>query len=596
MKSKSSIRKYSQTRREISLVIFWGCLTSLIAYKFGYSDHIEQFPYLFREMDGSFLTQDFFTNAGEGFGPRTYYNKLIAFLANGLTFPLSLLMLTLLSNIGIGLVTYFAAKDLFPRDQLVGLVAAGLSLGAMTAGLGYGYTLYDTYLTPGLLATPFMLTGIYFGWKGKFWQSALVLGTCSLIHVLIGLETGLLVLGALSLTAIRDKKFKQLFPQLLLAGIILLVFALFSLIPHFQQTTGIDDQLFIEIVAFFRHPHHYVPSHFLLQQPLPKIVLDLSFIVFGIVICWVMKGELVALGSKYAHIVILFGLLGIACLFGWIFVEFIPLKLIVIAQPFRLLQIAKWLAQLILSGYISMFFTAGLSNQGGLMLLASAVSPTALGTLLILEKIREKYQVSLISVFVLMSYAVLIFWGNDYFLSILLVAITTISILLFQVQAGKWLWLLPVVFGGIFLLKSISPTTSGKYAGLFSIPYKTIQVQEEEKALMGFIDQRTPSKSILIVPPDLGITRIAARRAIVVDWKAFPFDELAMKEWFERVKDLYGENPKEKETFYKNLGDEKLLELAQKYGADYAVIFRETNTRFEVVFESPKYRVVKIIS
>ena len=75
----------------------------------------------------------------------------------------------------------------------------------------------------------------------------------------------------------------------------------------------------------------------------------------------------------------------------------------------------------------------------------------------------------------------------------------------------------------------------------------------------------------------------------MIDWKTSVFDCYGWTDLkgFNAV--LYGFEPN-----YKIIDKERLKMLHQKYNTNYAVLFRETETVFPVLFENANYKLVYI--
>ena len=98
-----------------------------------------------------------------------------------------------------------------------------------------------------------------------------------------------------------------------------------------------------------------------------------------------------------------------------------------------------------------------------------------------------------------------------------------------------------------------------------------------------------------------GHFRFVAERAIVVDFQAFPFSDSGILEWYHRMSDCYGipdqkgfNAIRELNSNYKNIDDEKLAALKEKYDISYAVLFNETVTNYPVLFNNDKFKLIEI--
>ena len=64
--------RFSFLLSPVALVLLMGVITTVFYYRFAIHDQIEQLPLILRFMEGDYLERDFFTNAGDNFGPRFY--------------------------------------------------------------------------------------------------------------------------------------------------------------------------------------------------------------------------------------------------------------------------------------------------------------------------------------------------------------------------------------------------------------------------------------------------------------------------------------------------------------------------------------------
>ncbi len=126
-------------------------------------------------------------------------------------------------------------------------------------------------------------------------------------------------------------------------------------------------------------------------------------------------------------------------------------------------------------------------------------------------------------------------------------------------------------------------------------------VSGEEANLANWARLHTAKDSIFLVNPSLGIFRITAERAIVVDFIAFPFQDQAMAEWQRRIFDCFGVPkakgfdavPQMRDKFTK-ITDKKLATLRMKYGFDYAVLYKSTKTKYPVIFDTQNYKIIQL--
>lgn len=116
-----------------------------------------------------------------------------------------------------------------------------------------------------------------------------------------------------------------------------------------------------------------------------------------------------------------------------------------------------------------------------------------------------------------------------------------------------------------------------------------------------FVRENTPEESVFLTPPEFGQFRLLANRAIVVDFKAFPFSDAGIEEWYERITTCYGipsskgfAMVNELNENYHTISDTDLIFLQKRYGFDYAVLYGDTQTNFEVIFQNSTYKLVRV--
>jgi hypothetical protein len=126
-------------------------------------------------------------------------------------------------------------------------------------------------------------------------------------------------------------------------------------------------------------------------------------------------------------------------------------------------------------------------------------------------------------------------------------------------------------------------------------------LNKELTDLSDYARKNTPPDAIFLVDPDMGIFRLAAERALIVDWKSFPLNDVAMVEWQQRMFDCYGVPTRmgfaardEMSNKYERISDIKLMSLHLKYGLNYAVLHRPTKTQYHILFSTNNYKIVQI--
>ena len=139
------------------------------------------------------------------------------------------------------------------------------------------------------------------------------------------------------------------------------------------------------------------------------------------------------------------------------------------------------------------------------------------------------------------------------------------------------------------------------YLNIFQPIVTLLDRKGPEVEIADYTRENIPEDAVFLTPPMLGRFRIEARRAIVVDFKSFPFQDWAMVEWKERLLDCYGKvkntgfpAAQEMDELYKNITKEKILFVAKKYEISYAILYKETPSEFPTVFENDSYKIVNV--
>ncbi|MFD2566332.1 DUF6798 domain-containing protein [Pseudotenacibaculum haliotis] len=496
-------------------------------------------------------------SSNSGFSLRYYYAGLIAFFAQFASIPFLFFIGTLLCNITTAIIAFLCGNTLF-NNQRSGLLAATFIMTLPTVAMGSDLVLYSSLFTPTTLVFPLVLLSFYFFLQKKILYSILITGIVSVFHVLIGFEFGVLFLSISLLIDIIQKKNWGFIARKSGLFFLIFLFLLPNLIPYFQNNHTIEKSEFINILAHYRHPHHYILSEILTLKEFLKFI-GFSVVFFIVYSRWFQRSS-----NSYHKIstLILFAFLAVSIVLNWIFIELLPSKLFTSLQLLRLLNIAKFIFLLLTADYLIKsieqkmydlrFFLSGLIIV--LLIIFSGIS--------ILKVFVSLSLFVLLMVFTIRSYRVL---ATSVFVTI----VTT-----------------------IIIANNINHVKLTKYQkSYFSTSSNSIQSDLTE-----FILKNTMQQSVLLVPHDFGFIRTEAQRAIVVDFKAFPFQDKAMLEWYKRIKDCYGLNKQNFEQYYKTLNDEKIIALKNLYAFDYAILHQETVSKFPVIFSNSEYKIIDLTS
>jgi hypothetical protein len=587
----------------VDVVIFSsliGALVSLVrGYSFGTGDHIELLPQIFRLLDPSYCANDFFVNASQDFSPRIYFSQVIAFLSHFLSLPFLFLILTWLTNTILAIVTYYAARDILKASDFSAMLACALVLSWSGIEPGDKGNLAALILTSSSIAYPFALLSIWMGIKGRAVPASIAAVAALIFHPLIGFEAGFISLLTVSasLVIFGGANKRKLTIETVTGWLILLAAAYFLWFRHYSSS--IDAEQFIAILAYFRHPHHYVPS----TWPLTRLVGAVcQLFAIGVALRW-WKDSARNLNKTYFRIFLLIIIILLLWLGGYVFVELIPCRILTTAQVFRLAFIINWIAFMLFAEIVTSFFRRKeiiRKIPPVIVLLGSGTAQPVLAAFghvagIIVNRMGKglaKWSVYII--FAVISAAgiiVLTRYGNPRQSAVLIISIIFsagfITHRAFMSRIAAF-----VLASALFIVVSLS----------MNVSFDIGKSMDSDDGIAEYALKHTPEDAVFITPPQFGRFRLTARRAIVVDFKACPFGDAALVEWKNRLDDCYGETSqngsaavKEMEKNYATITESQLQTLAKKYSASYVVLFRETDVpSFEPVYENDGYKIIKL--
>ncbi len=591
-----------------------GLLATLWGYDYASGNAEEQLPLIMRAMDPTYLSNDFFTNTFSLYGPRTFYSLFIAFLARGIPLTVVLFALTFLGNAGLAFFSSLTAQHFFKDSHFSSYLAAAGVLTLKTFWLGYTNILYRVFLEPAHLAMPLLLLGFYLILKRRYFFSALAFGLASLFHPLMGLETGWLLLGVLLALFLVDclRKKESLKGGWRIIGAIglLAAFSLPLLIPLAGQAS-ISDELFIQLVAYVRHPHHYLPSTFGEQQYAQGVLYLLTCGVFF----WSALRTSEELKKQSSWLITVGAAIFLLCVGGYLFVEVWPSRLWTSAQMFRLPYLIKWFSVVLISAWVGNHIESPAQAEtrlSGFTAAISLVDPIAMALVafitwfrrVVLPRIKLPARFPLEPLFlvaILISAVVSKPDLRTWALFALLFALIWIFYLLKWKTSGFWAVLgVLIVLCAAFLTFGLTKQAPAFLKG--QTPVFSLYDDSTELAQVAeFARLNTPEDAVFLTPPKAGEFRYIAERAIVVDFTAFAFQDQAMLEWYTRMVNCYGTSTllgfngvPELTARYGHLINNELLTIARQYGADYALVFDYTNTTFPIVFTTQSFKLIKI--
>lgn len=599
------------------LALLLGALGLLVRqYVYGYVDHTEQLPMIFRQLDPGYLQNDFFVNATALFGPRFYFVRLVAFLARAVPLPALFLIFTYAVYVAVAWLSYATAYELFGHSRLGAALAAASILAQEGFGLCWGTDfLLVGFFIPGLLVRPFLYYAVASFLRDRPWSVAAAAALSTLFHPTLGMEVGLLLLG-LSALFRRRRAGAWLAP---LAGLALLAAAGWLLWGR-HPAPRIADATFIELLARFRHPAAYLPSSFHGYKATVLFLLAL-FLSWR---WWMERAESDrAAGWRLLSLVAALLLLGLG---GYLFVEVWPTRLWTTANLFRLFFILKWLGVLLIAATVARLLERredGISPLPAAVILAGNNEAyawlvfgghVAVAAQRCWARLREPPGRYLFAA-LLLSLAAAILYARGLKRETCGVGMMlAVAIAFAWPRRRAWRFAAPALLTGLGIAAVFFPSRPWNDALLSPLrllrPVYDLSQQKrprEERPLVelaAFAKAATPPQAVFLTPPDtdFGRFRLLAERAMVVSFLEFPFQEPAMVEWKKRLDDCYGDSgegglaaPEAMARRYAAISDAQLARLAATYGAAYAVLRPTPPTRYPVLFANQAFRLVRLL-
>ena len=602
---------------------------SLSGYSYGLIDHAVQLPLIFRLIDPGYLTNDFFVNSASGFGPVFFYSHVLAFLGKYIPLDGAMAVLWLFAFIAVILVTAFAAKDV-TGSVLGGMIAAILITLSTPFSLGSAATVFEPLLIPRFLAMPF---GLFAIWKG-IRDQPIIAATASIPAILvqpaIGLETAGLALAATAAHRLfhwrtrRDftvRQLRNLGIGVLIVGLTTPLWIVPTIATRASFSLATDDLL--RIYAHLRVPHHLVPSSWDVGQ----WVLGAGFaIALAIALVEMFRTDKSSgptrreqLGMRFA-ITSIFVVIAGALVGGYIFVEIIPTRLAVMAQTFRMVAVAAWLGWIVMAGLIANLLIAKAWRWAALFVVSAVSAPTLLiyvgltsvGSRLnggAIMKSPVFFAGTALLVFDAMAFTHVV-TGQPTTRDLILIA-SGFSVVLVIAMGNRLTAAALVALGGALVTVSTSlalerydvlpkniPGVSSYLS--YTQPILTLDeaVDHVRHGYPHIVDLATVARAntgpeaVFLVPWGWNwqYWRLFTERAVVVDFKAFPFQDEGMKEWYRRYLDIYDEGA----GYPKDVTESELLKLQGRYGFHYAALPVGADVSFPVLATSGDWKLVQV--
>ena len=611
-----------------ALAAFAVLVGSLAAVASGYSyvagSLNELLPLIFRAIDSDYLINDFYVNSTAEFGIRFYYVRLIALAAAVAPVEAIYPALVLLSYAGVSLVTVFAVRDV-TGSSVGAMIAASASAAIIPFHLGNDAALTFPVPNPARVAMPFCLLALWFGIRGKPTRAALISVPAIAIHAVLGVEAGAIALTAalarrLIAPSGRSARLRALAaPDLIRASAVLAgAAAALWIIPASLSgaLAAMETSDFTRIYVYGRHPHHLVPSSWPPSQHLTAAAF--AFAAAIALARFLRESPSQASGAadgderraRAAAVCAIAAALALGFFAGWFFVEVVPVKWAGIAQFFRLIKFATWLGWMFAGWAIadalarrewnwSALGVACLAVPGGMLAHQSLSYAAATYSRLAAAPRRTAgcMLFALAAGLSLWAYSVAPPLIPRGLLPFAAGAATAFAIAVFPRLIRPALGALAAALA--LTLATIAADRFGDVpdaiAGAVRQPVLTLEEwrmkRERESSGMSLAMMartRTEPDALFLIP-DWRDWRLLTERAVVVDWKGFPFSDDEMLEWDNRWSEIF-----QRSGYPYGIDEAGLLGLWEKYRFDYAVLPADMDVSFPEVGSDDWHKIVRM--
>ncbi|MEG4502869.1 hypothetical protein QUA81_05955 [Microcoleus sp. F6_B4] len=555
---------------------------------------------------------DYYVQEMVKFNPRYYYYYIIYLLANlGTSIPLAHFIYQFLALASFILACY-AIINIYTKSKLPAAAMSFLCIAASFTDVG-NTLIFSTKSLPSTFAMAFAIWGIYFSLRQKWLTGYLFFGLACLLQFLVGLLPGLMMVPVLVIQSVKQRKFKTLILAIALLAAMASIVYVPMLLTGTTSTHTIDNADFVYIHAKVRNPHHILPSNW-------DIGNWFNFICFimGGLLC-IKNSDLLPKEDKVNFYVIV-GTSIFALFLNYIFVEIYPLAFIAKLQLARTVPFAQLIIFIAVALTVDKLYR---KKQIAVSLLLLAVLTLPFRGIIFLG----------LSLWQTKNYVL----PKRYNILLWILAAGTVIFSLIYPLTDSWeiigdrIISIPVFFSILafpFILEKTSLATSIKQtiihtlalittatlvfglAGILPKPILNVfqtrvninaVPRDDLSKLAVRFSQSSSRDSLVLIPPSVTSFQFFSERAIVVNFKNFPFTEKGIKEWQNRMETVLGVplNPQMiwgGNDFFIRRSSADLVKVAKNYHADYILTRTDwhPNIQGEIADKQGKWILFKI--
>jgi hypothetical protein len=609
------MQKHQKSHWYFNLSLYtFAIIGSLMAtgYIFPIGGNFPEVPPIQFMLNPELYKNDYYVQEMVKFNPRYYYYYIIYFLARlGTSIPLAHFIYQFLA-FGSFILACYAIINIYTNSKLPAAAMAFLCIAASFTDVG-NTLIFSTKSVPSTFAMGFAIWGIYFSLRQKWLTGYLFFGLACLLQFLVGLLPGLMMLPVLVIQSVRQRHFKTLILAIALLAAMASIVYVPMLLTGTTSTHTIDNAEFVYIHAKVRNPHHILPSNWDFGNWFNFI----CFIIGGL-LC-IKNSELLPREDKINFYVIVSTSI-FALFLNYVFVEVYPLAFIAKLQLARTVPFAQLIIFIAVSLTIDTLYR---QKRLTISLLLLVVLTLPFRGIIFLG----------LSVWQTKKYV----FPKRYNILLWILAVGTVIFSLIYPVTDSWeimgdrIISIPVLFSILafpFILEETSLAKSIKQtlthtlalittatlvfgvAGTLPKPILNIfqtrvninAVSSDDLSRLAMrFSQISSRDSLVLIPPSVTSFQFFSERAIVVNFKNFPFTEKGIKEWQNRMQAVLGVplNPQMiwgGNDFFIRRSSADLVKVARNYHADYILTRSDwhPNIDGEIVEQEGKWILFKI--
>ena len=609
------MQKHQKSHWYFNLSLYtFAIIGSLMAtgYIFPIGGNFPEVPPIQFMLNPELYKNDYYVQEMVKFNPRYYYYYIIYFLARlGTSIPLAHFIYQFLA-FGSFILACYAIINIYTNSKLPAAAMAFLCIAASFTDVG-NTLIFSTKSVPSTFAMGFAIWGIYFSLRQKWLTGYLFFGLACLLQFLVGLLPGLMMLPVLVIQSVRQRHFKTLILAIALLAAMASIVYVPMLLTGTTSTHTIDNAEFVYIHAKVRNPHHILPSNWDFGNWFNFI----CFIIGGL-LC-IKNSELLPREDKINFYVIVSTSI-FALFLNYVFVEVYPLAFIAKLQLARTVPFAQLIIFIAVSLTIDTLYR---QKRLTISLLLLVVLTLPFRGIIFLG----------LSVWQTKKYV----FPKRYNILLWILAVGTVIFSLIYPVTDSWeimgdrIISIPVLFSILafpFILEETSLAKSIKQtlthtlalittatlvfgvAGTLPKPILNIfqtrvninAVSSDDLSRLAMrFSQISSRDSLVLIPPSVTSFQFFSERAIVVNFKNFPFTEKGIKEWQNRMEAVLGVplNPQMiwggNDLFIRRSSAD-LVKVARNYHANYILTRTDwhPNMQGEIADKQGKWILYKI--